>query len=188
MKHLITRLSTISLLSLVVVLGACGKSTSGLLQNSEAKSSNGWSMKVIDASQPGTVNVKARSIYGGTEPEKAEGPPANQKWILLSTELTPPAGGAALPVKQIKLVDGASNYQALAIAGVPDKGSPAFVYLKDSVGLAQVNEAAQLLWAILKNQSTGDAEIVFQKAGGEKAFVLFAVPAGAKNLTLQLSP
>lgn len=62
-------------LSLLTVLGACGKGTRGLIQNSEAKSSSGWAMKVIEASQPATVNVKARSVFGGTEPEKGGAAP-----------------------------------------------------------------------------------------------------------------
>jgi hypothetical protein len=174
-------------LSLLTVLSACGTGTSGLVQNSEAKSSSGWTIKVSNASQPATVKVKARSMYGGTEPEKDQAPPANQKWVLLSAELTPPAKVASLPVKQIKLVDGANNYPALAMAGA-DKGEPALLYFKDSAGLAQVDASGQLVWAIMLNDNTREIDIVFQKAGAEKAFFLFAVPSAAKNLTLQLSP
>jgi hypothetical protein len=178
----------ITTVSLLTALAACGTGTSGLVQNSEAKSSSGWTMKISNATQPGTVKVKARSIYGGTELEKDQAPAANQKWVLLNTEVTPPAGGGSLPAKQIKLVDGANNYPALAIAGAPDKGEPALLYFKDSAGLAQVNASGQLLWAIMPNDNTREIDIVFQKAGAEKIFFLFAVPSAAKNLTLQLSP
>ncbi|MEK6336464.1 MAG: hypothetical protein AABM67_16170, partial [Acidobacteriota bacterium] len=135
----IAKLLIIAALSLLTFLGACGKGTSGLVQNSEAKSPSGWAIKISNASQPGTVKVKARSMYGGTQPEKDEASPANQKWVLLSTEVTPPAGGATLPAKQIKLVDGAKNYPALAIAGAPDQVEPALLYYKDSAGQAQDN-------------------------------------------------
>lgn len=181
------KLTFVPVLSLMILFAACGKGTSGLVQNSEAKSASGWNVKVIEASQPGTVNIRARSAFGGTEPEKAEAPPTNQKWVLLSTELTPPSGGAALPAKQVKLADGANAYEALGMTGAPDKGSPAFVYFRDSAGLAQMGESAQILWVIMKNSTTGETEIVFQKPGGEKIFFLFAVPSAAKNLTLQLS-
>ena len=184
----IAKLIIIAVLVVLTVLGACGKGTSGLVQNSEAKSSSGWTMKISNATQPGTVKVKERSVYGGTQPEKDEASPANQKWVLLSTEVTPPAGGASLPAKQIKLVDGANNYPALAIAGAPDKGEPALLYLKDSAGLAQVNASGELVWAIMPNDKTREIDIVFQKAGAEKMFFLFAVPSAAKNLTLQISP
>lgn len=186
-RNAIAKFTIIPALSLLTVMGACGKGTTGLVQNSEAKSASGWTMKVSNASQPGTVKIRARSMFGGTEPEKAEAPPANQKWVLLSAELTPPAGGAALPAKQIKLVDGANSYPALALSGAPDKGDPAFLYFKDSSGLAQISSSGQILWAIMKNDNTGETEIVFQKAGGEKVFFLFAVPSAATNLTLQLS-
>lgn len=92
-----------------------------------------------------------------------------------------------MPARQIKLVDGANNYPALAMAGAPDKGEPAFLYFKDSSGLAQMGASGQILWAIMRNQNTGETEIVFQKSGGEKVVFLFAVPDAAKNLTLQLS-
>ncbi|MFS8084172.1 MAG: hypothetical protein ACMG6H_00935 [Acidobacteriota bacterium] len=174
-------------LFLITVLGACGKGTSGLVQNSEAKSASGWAIKVSEVTQPGTVKVKARSMFGGTEPEKAEAPPANQKWVLLSAQLTPPAGGSSLPVKQIKLVDGSTSYPALAISGAPDKGDPAFSYFKDSAGLAQLDASGQILWVIMKDTASGETVIVFQKAGAEKLFFLFAVPSAANNLNLQLS-
>jgi hypothetical protein len=181
------KLTIIPALSLITLLGACGKGASGLVQNSDAKSSSGWTMKVTEVSQPATVNVKARSMFGGTEPEKAEAPPASQKWVLMSADLTPPGAGSPLPVKQIKLVDGPNSYPALAMSGAPDKGDPAFTYFKDSPGLAQMGASGQILWVITRNQNTGDTEIVFQKDGGEKLFFLFAVPSAAKNLTLQLS-
>lgn len=184
----IAKFMIIPVLVVSTLLGACGKGTSGLVQNSEAKSTSGWTIKVSNASQPGTVKVKARSMYGGTEPEKDQAPPADQKWVLLSTEVTPPAGGASLPVKQIKLVDGANNYPALAMAGAPDKGEPALLYFKDAAGMAQVNASGQLLWAIMPNDKTREIDIVFQKPGAEKIFFLFAVPSAAKNLTLQLAP
>jgi hypothetical protein len=180
------KLTFVLALSLMILLAACGKGTSGLVQNSEAKSAFGWNAKVIEVSQPGTVSIRARSVFGGTEPEKAEAPPANQKWVVLSIEMTPPRGGASLPSKEVKLVDGANGYEALAMAGAPDKGSPAFLYFKDSQGLAQMDQSAQILWVITKNPTTGETEISFQKPGGEKVYFLFAVPAAAKNLSLQL--
>lgn len=177
------KLTIIPALSLTIVLGACGKDANGLIRNSEAKSSTGWAMKVIDASQPGTVNIQT----GGTELEKAEAPPANQKWVLLTAELTPGSDAPPFGVRQVKLVDGSANgYAALAMAGAADKGSPSFVYFKDSPGLGQISWSGQILWVIMKHPVTGET-IVFTKFGGEKVYFLFAVPSSAKNLTLQLS-
>ncbi|MEK6337661.1 MAG: hypothetical protein AABM67_22300, partial [Acidobacteriota bacterium] len=71
---------------------------------------------------------------------------------------------------------------------LPDQGEPALLYFKDSAGLAQVNASGELVWAIVPNQNTREIEIVFQKAGAEKLFFLFAVPSDAKNFTLEVSP
>ena len=183
----LARFMIVPAISTLIFLG-CGKGTRGLVQNSEAKSSSGWAMKITDSSQPSTVKVKARSLYGGTQPERDESPPANQKWVLLSAELSPPAAAASLPVKQIKLAEATNSYAALAISDASDKGAPAFVYFKESAGLAQVSASGQMLWAIMRNDNTGEIDLIFQKAGSEKVFFLFAVPAAATNLTLQLSP
>lgn len=164
----------------------CGKGT-GLIANSDAKSSSGWSIKVLAASQPATINIKARSPLGGTEPQKATSPGANESWVQLTVEMTPPATKTPLSARQINLAHGAGSYPAVAMAGVPEEGDPAFVYFKESSGLAQINEQGQLLWAILNNKTTGDPEIIFQKDGGEQVILLFAVPASAKSLSLKIS-
>jgi hypothetical protein len=171
----------------VVFAAGCSNSASRLIQNSEAKSPAGWTIKVLDSSQPATVNIKERSPFGGTQPEKATSPTANQSWLQVTAELTPPGSTSALPVKQIKLVDGSNSYPALAMTRAPEKGEPSFVYFKDSTGLAQINAEGQLLWAIMNNQATGETELLFQKSGAEKVLFLFAVPSAAKSLTLQIS-
>ena len=172
--------------SLTLIL-SCSKGTTSLIQNSEAKSASGWSIKVLAVSQPATVNIKDRSNFGGTLPEKAAAPAANQSWVQLNVEMTPPSTPAPLSAKQIKLTDGSSSFSALAMSAVPDKGEPAFMYFKDSSGLAQISAEGQIKWAILNNKSTGDPEILFQKGGSEKVFLLFAVHSSAKNLSLQIS-
>lgn len=166
-------------LSLTMSLAACLGRTIGLVQNSEAKSASGLRVKVIEESQPGTVN-----IYKQTD--KAEVPPANQKWIVLSTEMTPPRGGASLPAREIKLVDGANVYAALAMASGSEE-TPAFVYFTNPNGLIQMSASGNPLWSIDKNGTTGEKEIKFPNADVKKVYLLFAVPTAAKNLSLQLS-
>lgn len=175
-----------ALLAALVFAAGCS-SGSRLIQNSEAKSPAGWTMKVLDSSQPATVNIKQRSPFGGTQPEKATSPAANQSWLQVTAELTPPGSTGGLPVKQIKLVDGNNSYPALAMTRAPEKDVPSFVYFKDSAGLGQINAEGQLVWAVMNNQATGETEILFQKSGPEKVLFLFAVPSAAKSLTLQIS-
>lgn len=165
----------------------CGKAATSLIQNSEAKSPSGWLIKVVTVSQPATVNIKDRSSFGGTLPEKATSPAANQSWVQVNVEMTPPSATTPLSAKQIKLMDGSNSYLALAMASAPDTGEPAFIYFKDSSGLAQLSADGQIRWAILNNKSTGDLEILFQKPGSEKVSLLFAVPSSAKSLSLQIS-
>lgn len=176
-----------ALLVVVAFAAGCSKSAYSLIQNSEAKSSAGWILKVLDSSQPATVKIQARSPFGGTQPEQATSPQANQSWLQVTAELTPPGSTSGLPVKQIKLVDGSNSYPALAMTRAPEKGEPSFVYFKDSAGLAQINAEGQLLWAIMNNQASGETELLFQKSGAEKVVFLFAVPSAAKSLNLQIS-
>jgi hypothetical protein len=179
------KLTIVTALSILAV--ACGKVSTGLMQNSEAKSASGWMIKVIETSQPATANIKARSPFGGTQPEKAEAPPANAKWVILQADLTPPSAAASLPAKQVRLVDASgAGYEAQAMAGATDKGAPAFVYIKESNGLGQVNAAGQLRWVVMENQRTGDIDIILQKAEVERVYFLFAVPSAVQKVSLQI--
>ena len=176
-----SRLACVAAATLAVCVAACGCDSGRIVQNSEAKSAAGWTVKTIESTQPATVSLKARSQFGGTEPAKDEPPPAGQQWVVMTAEMTPPSAGADLPASQLVLADeSGSAFPALAMAAFAGK-PPSFVYFTEMLGLGQMNAAGEIPWMVSRNAATGETKIDFLAGSGQKVALLFAVPASAKG-------
>lgn len=158
---------------------------------SKGQSISDWKVNIVEVSQPDTVKISKNFREDG------EPPPPEKKWLTLTIELTPPGADASLLIKQIKLADESSGIQTpLSLAPAKDAEAPKFTYFSDSfgpdafgqnrAGLGVVDKEGKLAWLYTQNKKTNEVELIIKKVEPQKMVFLFAIPASARNLSLQI--
>lgn len=159
---------------------------------SKGQSISEWKVNIVQVSQPDTVKIKSKNFNEDDEPS-----PPGKKWLTLAIELTPPSAEASLLIKQIKLVDESSGIQTpLSLAPTQDAEVPKFTYFSDSfgvdmigrnqAGLGVVDKEGKLVWLYTLNKETNEVVLIIKKVEPQKMVLLFAIPASARNLSLQI--
>ena len=104
---------------------------------------------------------------------------------------------ASLPIKEIKLVDESSGIQTpLSITSTQDATDRRFTYFEDSfgpgvlggnqAGLGSVDKEGKLVWMYARDKKTMEVVLTVMKMEPQKIVFLFAIPASARNLSLQI--
>ena len=193
--------SLFALISLLTfALPGCGRSSPefSTTPNETAKiivtkgqSTSDWKVSIVEVSEPDTVKIQSQLSTRDEKPEQ------NKKWLTLTIELTPPGANASLPIKQIKLIDESSGVQTpLSITSKSEAEAPRFTYFDDAfgpntlggnqAGQGSVDKEGKLVWMYTQDKKTMEVVLTVMKAEPQRMLFLFAIPASAKNLSLQV--
>jgi hypothetical protein len=161
------------------------------VQVTKGQSTSDWKINILEVAEPDTVKIQSQLSTSDEKPDQ------NKKWLMLTLDLTPPSANASLPIKQIKLVDESSVTQTpLSLTSKAEADAPRFKYFEDSfgpnmlgvnqAGLGSVDKEGKMVWMYTRDKKTNEVVLIVMKAEPQKILFLFAVPATARKLTLQL--
>ena len=201
MRILSSASNLVVLFSLAFVSSDCSRSSSppqssGLLQSNKTEvtkgqSTSNWKINIVDVAEPETVKIQSGFSTADEKPKE------NQKWLLLTIELTPPGANSTLPIKQIKLNDeSGGSHTPLALTAKSETEPPRFTYFEESFGVdmleqsragqGSVDKDGKLIWMYTQDKKTKDVVLTIMKSEPQKILFLFLTPVSAKRLSLQV--
>jgi hypothetical protein len=173
------------LMLFVVVLAPIGCNKKAQVEVLDSRLASGWLVTVLEVSQPATVDLAPRSPLGGTFPEKSSSATQGERWLLVRVNIKAPQAGAAVAADRIRLLTSSdAEIQVIAMTGASTKKKPSFTELKDSDMLGWLNAKGEMNWMVMRNEQSGQLEVVFQKTDPVEAYLLFSVPVDGRNFRL----
>jgi len=198
MRSLRRTQSFFAAISFAVALTGCRSSSSPetssstgstRIQVTKNQSTSDWKINIVEVAEPETVMVQSGLSTADEKPKQ------NEKWLLLTLELTPPAANSTLPIKQIKLVDESAGARTpLSLTAKSETERPRFTYFEESfgpdllgqsrAGQGSVDKDGKLVWMYTQDKKTMDVVLTVMKTEPHRILFLFSIPASAKRLSL----